>query len=528
MIRSTLIALLLMAPVLASAQQLPRAEDFLGRKSGLTLHDAVYLALQSNLSLRVARTRPAIAEEVVQEAKGAFDPTLSAEYGFEHRETPVATALQGDAGLIEADQWDYKGGIFGILPFGLSYSSNLNQTRLDSDSRIVSLEPEWRSNWWNEIRLPIMKDLIYNEANVAVMRTRIARNISDEEFRRELLDLVAEVENAYWALTAERARQRVEHKSVETARDLLEQTRVRYDVGVVSKVLVVQAEAGVAEREVAEIRANNRAETAQDELLNLTLAPTAEGFASTEMVPEEPTYIEYSVNLDVALEKAMELRPELGSARGQVEDAEVQLAQAENQRLPTVDLVGSYSMNGLAGSAKDASDILPGATPPNDQGGSRDTFSDYFRGDGAKGWAAGGVVEIPFPNTTARATVRKRQIEVRRARTELRRTEQQITLGVRKAVRLLLSAIDAVEAAERRRIAQEETLRAEQEKLRLGDSTPHDVLQFEEDLVEAEREKILALQAYLVAITGVERSQGTLLEARGISVANEMRRGMDR
>jgi len=299
-------------------------------------------------------------------------------------------------------------------------------------------------------------------------------------------------------------------------------------VGVVSKVLVVQAEAGVAEREVAEIRANNRAETAQDELLNLTLAPTAEGFASTEMVPEEPTYIEYSVNLDVALEKAMELRPELGSARGQVEDAEVQLAQAENQRLPTVDLVGSYSMNGLAGSAKDASDILPGATPPNDQGGSRDTFSDYFRGDGAKGWAAGGVVEIPFPNTTARATVRKRQIEVRRARTELRRTEQQITLGVRKAVRLLLSAIDAVEAAERRRIAQEETLRAEQEKLRLGDSTPHDVLQFEEDLVEAEREKILALQAYLVAITGVERSQGTLLEARGISVGNEMRRGMDR
>ena len=138
------------------------------------------------------------------------------------------------------------------------------------------------------------------------------------------------------------------------------------------------------------------------------------------------------------------------------------------------------------------------------------------------------MVEIPFPNTTARATVRKRQIELRRARTELRRTEQQITLGVRRAVRLLLSAIDAVEAAERRRLAQEETLRAEQEKLRLGDSTPHDVLEFEEDLVDAEREKIVALQAYRVAITGVERRQGTLLETRGIEVANERARGMDR
>ena len=83
MIRSTLIALFLMTPALASAQQLPRAEDFLGKKSSLSLHEAVYLALQNNLDLRLARARPAISDEVVQEARGAFDPTLSAEYGFD-------------------------------------------------------------------------------------------------------------------------------------------------------------------------------------------------------------------------------------------------------------------------------------------------------------------------------------------------------------------------------------------------------------------------------------------------------------
>ena len=78
-----------------------------------------------------------------------------------------------------------------------------------------------------------------------------------------------------------------------------------------------------------------------------------------------------------------------------------------------------------------------------------------------------------------------------------------------------------MEAAERRVAAQEETLRAEQEKLRLGDSTPHDVLEFEKDLVEAERQQILALQRYRNAITAVERSQSTLLETGGISVAEE-------
>ena len=81
-----------------------------------------------------------------------------------------------------------------------------------------------------------------------------------------------------------------------------------------------------------------------------------------------------------------------------------------------------------------------------------------------------------------------------------------------------------VEATERRRVAQEETLRAEQEKLRLGDSTPHDVLEFEQDLAEAERQKILALRGYRDAITALERGQGTLLESRNISVAQERSR----
>ena len=78
--------------------------------------------------------------------------------------------------------------------------------------------------------------------------------------------------------------------------------------------------------------------------------------------------------------------------------------------------------------------------------------------------------------------------------------------------------------SERRRVATEETLRAEQERLRLGDSTPFQVLEFEEDLAEAESQVIFSLQTYRNAITALERSQGTLLETRRISVSREMER----
>ena len=95
---------------------------------------------------------------------------------------------------------------------------------------------------------------------------------------------------------------------------------------------------------------------------------------------------------------------------------------------------------------------------------------------------------------------------------------------MRAAVRDLNSAIEGLEAAERRRVAQEETLRAEQERLRLGDSTPFQVLEFEEDLADAERQVITALQTYRNAVVEIEQSQGTLPSARGISVKDEIDR----
>ena len=69
-----------------------------------------------------------------------------------------------------------------------------------------------------------------------------------------------------------------------------------------------------------------------------------------------------------------------------------------------------------------------------------------------------------------------------------------------------------------------ETLGAEQERLRLGDSTPFQVLEFEEDLAEAERQLILSLQSHRNAIAALERAQGTLLERFNISVADQLKR----
>ncbi len=504
-------------------REAPSGEHYIGTVTTIGLREAVGLALENNLDLELARAEPAVAAQALREAQGAFDPTLSGSYAFERAERPLATLLESldptvpPLDRLDEDSWVTRSGVTGLLPFGLEYSSNYQLRRLESNSTLATLDREWRAQWQSELRFPLLKDLIYNPQNVQVRRSRISREIAHEDFHRQLSEILQQVETTYWELAAARAQQRVAEKSLATAQDLLEQTKVRYEVGVVAKISVTQAEAGVAEREVEAIRAQNRAAKAQDTLLNAVLAPNPQAYLETELIPTDPAYVAYETNLDVAMQRALESRPELLAARKQVEDAEVQLAYAENQRQPSLDLTLQYTVNGLSG------DSRPG-NPVNLGEGFRSAHSGFFRSEGAEGFRLGGEFSVPLANRSARALAVQRRIELRRVRTRLRREEQRVILEVRNAVRGIHDTQQALEAVERRRIAQEETLRAEQEKLRLGDSTPHDVLEFEEDLAEAASQQINALQAYRIAITALERSQATLLESRGISIETERER----
>jgi outer membrane protein len=359
---------------------------------------------------------------------------------------------------------------------------------------------------------------------------------------------------------------------VDTARELLDQTNVQYQVGTVSKVLVTQAEATVAQRESEHISALNDRQRAQDTLLTAMLVPDINDYANTNVRTAEPSFTDYPVDVNAAVEKARANRPELSTAQKEVEQAEMAEKWSWNQKLPAFDVGASYAMNGLSGTQK----VKPGAVlfPPslfNNEAGltgrpepglfinpnapgtvqnpdgsySNVTIpqqvqpdfgfgrtpaaanSSFLDGHGFHSWAFTATLNYPIGNDTADARYVQRKIDLRRAKTFLARTNQDVVLDVRSAVRDLQSQAELVKSAQRQRIATAETLHAEQERLRLGDSTPFLVSQFQDNLLQAQFREIGALRDYRVAITRLERAQGTLLEARGISVEQERERGMD-
>ncbi len=76
----------------------------------------------------------------------------------------------------------------------------------------------------------------------------------------------------------------------------------------------------------------------------------------------------------------------------------------------------------------------------------------------------------------------------------------------------------AATAATRR--LQEEKLRAETEKFRVGKSTAFLVAQAQRDLLQAENDAVTAVAGLLKTLVECYRLEGTLLERRGISLAD--------
>ena len=327
------------------------------------------------------------------------------------------------------------------------------------------------------------------------------------------MNTIQQIEQAYWDLAARKQDMGVAQKSLETAQALLDQVQAQYEVGVVSKVDVIEAEAGLADREFRLITAENAYQRSQDQLVDLVigtgLRPGSDIAIDLTDSPEE--YRKFAVDEEIAIARAYELRPELEVARKRIDQQDLQVKQAFNERLPQVDVVAGYGYNGLSGRAR----------PGNTQTTGRsfwDADDDFFNDRGANNWRAGVAFSIPIGNTTGRSNYNIEKLELRRSEVSLVQTEQDIVVTVRDAVRTLAAALEGIEAADRGFAAAQEQLRAEQIRLEHGESTPFDVLQREESLVTAESQRIGALQTYHNSVVALDRAQGTILRDRNIVV----------
>jgi outer membrane protein TolC len=127
-------------------------------------------------------------------------------------------------------------------------------------------------------------------------------------------------------------------------------------------------------------------------------------------------------------------------------------------------------------------------------------------------------IEFPLENRLARSQYARAKIQATQAVTSLKNAENLIINDVRDAIRRLETSLKVIDAAVASLKFSQEKLKAEEKKYKVGMSTAHDVLEFQEELARAESTLTYAQTEYSKSIANLSIAMGVLIEDKGLTL----------
>ncbi len=530
--------LIVAAPVPASAQNGAQPPQESSPRLELTLADAVRIAFENNLDIRIVRYDAVSAAEGVRTARGRFEPVFNlgtpgltqlnpfpsggafggggsfGGFGFVDLRSPSSSQLAG-ADTLTSKSFTTRFDVQKLFEFGTRVDVSYSVGRNRSNSVFQSLNPSWDNTLAISIVQPLLRGRGREAAAAELLLARANERVSAEAFRAQVEGVLLQVEQAYWQLVFAQRDLEVKQLSVQLAREQLERTRAQVEVGLIAPVEVTQAEVQVAARETDLINARNALEDARDALRALLRAEALPAGWDTPIEPiEAPTVEPRTIDLDSEVRAALARRPEVAQAAAAIRARNVQVAASRDALQPRVDLLAQVSTNGIGGDLI-VREGFPGRVVEVIPGGYGDAVDQLFGLDFVS-WRVGLNVSLPLGNSTAQGQYAQATIAEDQARARLESVRQQIELEVRRAVRGVQAAAEAAAAARKTRELAERQLAIETDRFEVGMSTNFEVLQFQDDLAAARSAELQALIRYRLARAELERATGRLLEDYGL------------
>ena len=273
---------------------------------------------------------------------------------------------------------------------------------------------------------------------------------------------------------------------------------------------IVQAQAEVAANEEAVIVAEGQIRTAEDRLRTLVMNPSQPDFWTTRLEPsEQPTLAPQPVDVDAAIANALTNRTDLARQRKSIEQTDIGLKYARNQRLPGLDVTAAYDLVGTAGTQRQfALDPVTGVPFVVDQ--SNRAFSDALHdvfGNQFRTWSVQLNVSYPLGRSVADAAVAQGKLQHDQRTTGLQDLETQVVASVREAGRQVSTSLKRVESTKKARELAEQSLQAEEKRLAVGLSDTFRVLQAQRDLARQRVNELNAIISYNRALVDFEAVQ---------------------
>ncbi len=483
----------------APSGQNPAQAATQGPRVDLTVDEAVARALERNVTLAGQRLTPQTFDYSLAATRAFYRPNITSLYLNRSATTLNRQAFEG-GDRVNSDQADWNAGVTQNVPwYGGNYSAQLTNQRIASTQNNALYNPAYNAGLQLSYTQPILANRKIDNTRTNLLTTEIQQDVAELDLRATTASIVSQVRNAYWELVFAILNLENQKASLDLASKLVQDNGARVEIGTMAPIDVVQARAEEATRRQAVVNAEATLQNNELALKRLVVSGTDDPlWTSTINATDRPTPGSESVDLEGAVKNALENRTDLITAKKNIDSANVTLRSLNNQTLPTLNVLGTYRLDGRGGSP-----TVPNSPPP----------TDWFSALGGIGaweaptWTVQFNFAYPIGTSQAEANKARQQVIIRQNQTTVKATELQIATEVTAAAIAIRNSLEAIDAARLARELSEERAKAAQSKLDVGMATNFEVVQAQRDLADARNRELREHLNYRRALVDFQRTQ---------------------
>jgi len=484
----------------------------------MTLKDCIFQAIKNNLDVTAELISSEMAGVSVMEAREKYYPALNFTYRRQNTNESSFSWIEASEQISTAYN-NAQGQLTQLFPTGGTLSIALNSYMYDTNQQFLTINPRYGSTLDFSFIQPLLRDFGLKINRREILLARNNRDISENDFKKVLLDTVRAVEESYWNLVLSIQTLEVRRQSLELARDLLEKSRKEVNIGTMAPKEILSSQAEVAAREADILQAELQVRNNTDQLKTILNLADAE---DAEIIPiDAPGFVKRDVEVEEAFLLALENRPDLQSSRISIKNRELDVIYAWNQLLPRLNLNADYWSPGLSGDQilylnnNPLSGIILDIIP----GGASEALKDAFNFK-YKNWSLYFTLDIPLSTVVSRASLLRARLSRQQADVRLQSLQKKAFLEVKTTVRTVQTDYRRVEAYRIARELAEDKLDAEEAKLRAGFTTNFVVLQYQRDLANARTQELRAIIDYNLSLSRLDNSLGISLKTWDIKFSD--------
>ncbi|MFZ0663141.1 MAG: TolC family protein [Acidobacteriaceae bacterium] len=458
----------------------------------------------------------------------ALDPVLTGAVQFQRATTAEQNILFYPSGSLTQNtntyNFDYTQGFLTGTQLQVGFDNNYTT----SNSFFNSYSPSYTTTFNAQLTQHLLQGFGWGINGRFIVQAKNDRRIADSAFRQQLLYTINQVEDIYWGLVSAYEDLQSKQHAVDQSSQLLKDNEKQLQIGTLAPLDVVSARSGLETDKQALIASESNLEY-QQLLMKQAIAKTLQDpvLANAPVIPTDRVSLaempEEHESIDQLVRQANANSPTIEQAVLNLKNDRITLKGVKNSLLPTLDVTAFYGASGLGGMQSptcvnfdNGAPCSPGLYPATTYG---TAVSNLFNSS-SPNKGVGFNLSIPIRNRTAQALQARSVLEYRQAQMRLQQLYVQTRMQVINAQYALTNDRAAVQSARVTQNYDQQSLKAEVTKLRLGASTTANVLQQQRTLAIADSTLISARAKYAIDRAALAEILASTLDRYNISIVD--------